>query len=451
MRTVASCRMALRHHLRLAARIVAIALLSDAATVSAQGFDDFEQEPIRYSASTPSDAVQQLEARLRAGEVQFEGSDAQIVRALLAELEVPIESQLLVFSKTSFQRPLISPSTPRALYFSDDVYVGWVPGGIVEVASIDAQLGPIFYRFDLHAPPVAEAPRLVRDASCLSCHGGQFVRGIPGVFVRSIHVEPTGEPLYRFGSLVIDEATPFEERFGGWYVTGTHGVSLHRGNTVAHVEDERLIVDEAAGANVIDLAGRFESSDYLAPGSDLVAMLVLQHQLVVHNAITRAGFQCRRLLRYQEGLQRDLHETVTSEPTYDSVVGVFDRSAQELVDALLSKGAAPLPEGGVTGDPAFQRAYAATARRDAAGESLRDLDLTTRLYRNRLSPLIDSASFAALPAPLLARVYARLAQALRRVDSDPRYAYLESPERARLVAILRETHRGLPEGWLASE
>lgn len=441
-----------RHRLHRSLRGAALVFATGGGALRAQGFDDFEQAPIRYSVSTPTDAVQRLEARLQAGELRLEGEEAEVVAALLAALEVPVASQVLVFSRTSLQRALISPSRPRALYFSDDVYVGWVPGGMVEVASVDPLLGPVFYRFDPHARAAADAPRLVRDAACLSCHGGQFVRGIPGVFARTLEVEPSGEPLYRFGSAVVGESTPFEQRFGGWYVTGTHGVARHRGNRVAHVVDEQLAVEPALAADFADpsaLAGRFETAGYLAPGSDLVALLVLQHQLDVHNAITRAGFQCRRMLAYQEGLQRDLHEPITAEPTYESVVRVFDHSAQELVDALLSKDAAPLPAGGITGDPAFQRAYAASARRSAAGDSLRDLDLATRLYRNRVSPLIDSASFAALPTALLARVYARLAHALRDADPDPRYAHLEATERARLVAILRETHSGLPVRWLA--
>jgi hypothetical protein len=417
---------------------------------SAQGFDDFEQEPIRYSATAPDDAIRKLEAQLRAGEVHLQGSDAEIVRALLAALHVPPESQTLVFSKTSFQRQEISPTRPRALYFSDDVYVGWVPGGLVEVACIDPQLGPVFYRFDPgDEPTTPAAPRFVRDQECLSCHGGQFIRGIPAVFVRSIHVDARGEPLLRFGTTLVDERTPFADLWGGWYVTGTHGSARHRGNVVERVEKEQLVAEPGASANVTDLAGRVDLRDYLARGSDLVALLVLEHQLTMHNRITRAGFQCRRMMRYQAGVQRDLHETVTDVPTYASVLGVFDHCADDVVAGLLGKEVAPLPEGGVAGDPAFQRAYLAKALRSAAGDSLRDLDLKTRLFRNRCSPLIDSDSFAALPEPLRVRIYARLAAALRDDGGDPRYAYLETPERARIVAILRATHRGLPAGWRA--
>src|SRR5690606_29845754 len=134
----------------------------------------------------------------------------------------PVESQLLVFSKTSLQRRRISPERPRALYFSDTVYVGWVPGGLTEVIIIDPQLGPVFSTFDLRDGR-REHPKLERDNDCLRCHGGNFVRDIPGIFARSLFTDETGEPLLRHGTLIVDDETPFAQRWGGWYVTGYHG------------------------------------------------------------------------------------------------------------------------------------------------------------------------------------------------------------------------------------
>jgi len=429
----------------------AVASVAAVARLAAQSGDEYEQAPIRYSATTPDDAVQRLEARLRAGEIQLAGRDSSLVRAVLEALAVPVESQLLVFSKTSLQRSRISPTSPRALYFSDDAYVGWVPGGLIEVTTIDPTLGPVFYSFDPFAEPVPDKPRFFRDEDCLRCHGGQFVRGIPSVFVRSVHTDETGEPLLRFGSEVVDDRTPFERRWGGWYVTGRHGAATHRGNVFAREEKGELVVDFGSGANVTNLAGFFNPARYLAGTSDLVALLVFEHQLAMHNAITRAGFHCRRMLHYQTSVQRDLRETVTEEPTYDSVRRVFDNAAQDVVDHLLFLEEAPLPEGGVQGDGRFEQVFARRARRCSAGGSLRDFDLETRLFRNRCSFLINSESFAALPAPLLKRIYARLEHALRPTDPDPRYAYLAAPERARIVTILRQTHPGLPQGWLAEE
>jgi hypothetical protein len=100
---------------------------------------------------------------------------------------------------------------------------------------------------------------------------------------------------------------------------------------------------------------------------------------------------------------------------------------------------------GVQGDPAFQRAFQRHARRAADGSSLKDFSLSGRIFQNRCSYLICSDSFRELPAQLKERVYERLARALKPADADPRYAYLGTAERARIVTILRETHPELRE------
>src|SRR5688572_16791685 len=80
---------------------------------------DFEQEPIRYSQSEPDNRVSRLIVRVSAGEIELTHEEHfGYLRSLLTELDVPISSQMLVFSKTSMQRDRIAPRTPRALYFT---------------------------------------------------------------------------------------------------------------------------------------------------------------------------------------------------------------------------------------------------------------------------------------------------------------------------------------------
>src|SRR5262245_33933551 len=107
----------------------------------------YEQEPFNYSSSVPRDDVSLLEKQISSGELKLGSTERQVIEALLRRLQIPLESQLLVFSRTSFQREQIRPEHPRALYFNDHCYVGWVPGGLVEITTLDAVLGPIFYTF----------------------------------------------------------------------------------------------------------------------------------------------------------------------------------------------------------------------------------------------------------------------------------------------------------------
>lgn len=406
-----------------------------AHSAAAQSSETYEQSPLNYSAAQPNDSTVSLQTRLTSGKLKFSGDGKEILLSLLRELDIPVETQTLVFSKTSFQRTRIRPEQPRAIYFSDTCYIGWVPNGLVEVAAVDPGLGPIFYSFD----PGAAQPAFVRDQDCLRCHGGTFVRGIPGVFVRSVFTDETGEPLLRFGSEVVDFRTPFTNRWGGWYVTGKHGDALHHGNVLAREKNGALIADLKQGANKSNLSGHFEPDAYPAQGSDVVALLVLEHQLAMQNTLTRASLDCRRMLAYQKNLQRDLKEPATEELVYDSVKRVFDSAAKEVVDDLLFKDEAPLPKG-LAGSPVFQTAFLAQARRARDGSSLKDFQLDGHLFKNRCSYLIYSDSFQALPEQLKKRVQTRLTHALHPTQPDERYAYLGAEERARIVQILKETH-----------
>lgn len=399
----------------------------------------YELPPFNYSATQPHDAIAKLQVRLASGELKLGGSDREIIQSLLRELRIPVESQVVVFSKTSLQRQRISPDHPRAVYFSDNCYVGWVPSGLMEVTTIDPVLGPMFYALDPAVVRTNVARGIVRDNDCMRCHGGVFVRGIPAVFVRSLFTDESGEPMLRHGSEVVDFRTPFANRWGGWYVSGKHGRALHRGNVIAREENDKLVADFKHGANVTDLSQHFDTKRYLTNTSDIVALLVLEHQTAMQNTLTRASLNCRRMLEYQKNLQRDLKEPVTEDLVYDSVRSVFDSSAREILDDLLFQGEAELPAG-LEGSPGFQQAFLAGARRTRAGASLKDFSLNGHLFQNRCSYLIYSDSFLALPVQLKRHVFERLARILKAEAPEKRYAYLSSDERARIATILRDTH-----------
>jgi hypothetical protein len=417
----------------LPAAVLAAALIIP-GRVPAQSDEAYEKPPISYSSTRPNDAVTVLESESASG-LRWTGGGKWALKRLLEEFHVPVESQVLVFSKTSFQRQAINPGRPRALYFSDNCYIGWVPDGLIEVATIDPQLGPVFYSVD----PNATQPRFVRDNNCMTCHGGQFVRGIPSLFVRSMFTGETGEPLFAYGSEVVDFRTSFTNRWGGWYVTGKHGNFLHRGNTLAREEHGQLMVDLQRGANITDLSALLQTKPYLRPDSDIVCLLVLEHQTAMQNTLTRASQDCRRMLAYQKNLQTELKEPVTESVVYDSVKHVFSAAAQQVVDDLLFKDEAELPPR-IEGAGAFQAAFCREVPRADDGSSLKDLELAGHLFKNRCSYLIYSQSFRTLPAELKRRVRSRLVHALDPATPDPRYDYIPADEKLRIAKILRQTH-----------
>lgn len=411
----------------------------------AQSTPDYEQPPVSYSATAPKDAIIALQRRLSSGALAFSGDDRAILQAVLRELQVPVESQIVVFSKTSLQRGLITPSRPRALYFSDSAYVGWVPGGLIEVTTIDPQLGPIFYSFDPQEVRGA-ARTFVRDSDCLRCHGGNFVRGVPGVFARSVVPSENGEPLLRHGSQIVDDQTPFEERWGGWYVTGYTGALNHRGNVFGSEQGDQLRF-ELTDKRPAELSGYFDTSRYLARTSDVVALLVFEHQMAMQNSLTRAAHSARKMIEYQRALQKTFGDPITDEPAFDSVKSVINSAVEDVVDHLLFRRAAALPPG-VGGGEEFRRVFPADAPRSRAGQGLKDFQLRDRLFANRCSFLIYSDTFAALPAQLKLRILDRMRAALRDDDPRGRYAYLEPDEKRRIYEILVETHPDAKARWL---
>ena len=409
--------------------------------------DEYENAPIRYSDTAPNDAAQRLESLMAAGKVKIDRTDAwTVLRDVMKQFDIPQESQVMVFSKTSKQNDRISPQTPRVVYFGDNAYVGYCLGGSIEVATIDPKLGPIFYLLDPYEVP-AKPLHFQRDNSCLSCHGGSYTPEVPGVIVRSVYPGPEGHPIMSQGSTIVDTTTPFSDRWGGWYVTGRHGSVLHRGNvTATEKNDQTINIDFKAGANVTNLAKFFDVTPYKRKQSDIVALMVLEHQTSVQNILTKANQASLRAMHMQTSLQRELGETVMSEPT-GTARRIIDHSAEDVVEALLFKDEAALPDGGIEGDPAFQTAFTKRAPQSSDGRSLKDFQLLHRLFKYRCSYMVYSLTFQHLTAPLKQTVLHRLLTILDGKDTTGQYAYLSDTERGHIRRILAETLPGAPAEW----
>lgn len=404
-------------------------------TVVAQ--DSFEAPPVSYSTSTPENCISRLQARLDAGELTLAHDDQfGYLKSVLEALHVPVESQVFVFSKTSLQLRRISPRTPRAIYFNDHVYIGFCQSGdVLEVSASDPQLGTVFY--SLGQRTTDAAPKFERQTdNCLICHSSSRTEGVPGHLVRSLYVDKGGHPLLTAGSLNVNHTTPIEQRWGGWYVTGEHGVQKHRGNLISDDEDRPEQVDNAAGQNLTSLSERFNTQRYLSPHSDIVALMVLEHQVLVQNRITSANFATRQALAYDVMMNRMLEKPAGNR--LESTTRRIHDAGDKLVDALLLVDEAPLTAT-IRGTSHFAEIFTAQAPRDSLGRSLRDLDLSRRLFQYPCSYLIQSESFAALPDDVRTYVWERLKAVLSGADESPKFAHLSAQDRQAISEILRAT------------
>ena len=400
------------------------------------------QAPIRYNTARSDDPIARLQKRIDAGKIQLDHDDRHgYLESILKILGVPISSQTLVFSKTSFQRDLIAPWKPRALYFNDDLYIGWLQGGeLLEFAAIDKKLGPVFYT--LNQEPMAK-PKFQRHTdNCLQCHEGGMTQNVPGLMIRSVYPDASGMPLFSAGTFRTTDASPFPERFGGWYVTGTHGSQRHLGNIVIRKRDDPEHLDLEPGANVTDLSSRLDTSPYLSPGSDIVALMVLSHQTQIHNLITKAGYETRIAMRDQDVMNKALHES--PDHVFDSTPRRIRGACEPLVRAMLFCEESPLTDR-IVGSSGFAKEFSAIGPRDQAGRSLRDFDLQNRLFRYPCSFLIYTDSFTALPVPARTWIFHRLGEILSGKETGKEFAHLSPADRAAIQEILAGTMKDLPD------
>ena len=414
-----------------------------ASPVSAQ-LDGFEQPPINYKTAPAENVVTALQKRIDAGRAKLKFTeDLGYLPAILKELNVPPSSQILVFSKTSFQRERITPKTPRALYFNDDVYVGFcLRGDVLEFSAVDTKLGTAFYTLD-QSPD--EKPQFDRQRdNCLTCHATSATGGAPGHLVRSVFADRYGMPVLSAGTFRTDHASPFAERWGGWYVTGTHGKQAHMGNWVVANAKNPEAEGNAGGQNVTELKSRFTVANYLTPHSDLVALLVFEHQTQAHNRIAQALIGTKQALHYEAALNKDLKEP--ADKKWDSVKRRIESAGDQLAKYLLFSGEAKL-DGPVAGTSEFAKEFAARGPFDTRGRSLREFDLKTRLFKYPCSYLIYSEPFTQLPDAIKEYVCQSMYDVLTNCDYSGAFGHLSASDRQAILEILRDTKKDLPDYW----
>lgn len=414
-----------------------------------QAFLPFADAPIYYRTSKDlTDPIAKLQKQLDQGEVQLKYEPQHgYLKSVLEALRIPINSQTLVFSKTSFQFPHITPTSPRALYFNDDIYVGQVHSSTaLEFVSFDATQGSIFYILNEEK---SDRPRFERSQlDCVQCHIASSTRSIPGVMVRSVHTSATGYQKAGTPTYTTGHESPFRERWGGWYVTGTHGKQTHMGNTLAPASKNKIESDDySSGWNVTSLKDRIDTSRYLTEHSDIVAHLVLAHQTQMHNYMTEANYRTRLDVYADRG--RNEKKGVPLDTISDITREQINRVSEELVRYLLFIDEVPL-EDEVRGTSGFAEEFSALGPRDPKGRSLRDFDLQKRIFKYPCSYLIYSEAFDAIPSLAKERIYQRLLEILSGKDQSADYASLSAENRRAILEILVATKPGLPAGFKQS-
>ncbi len=425
--------------------VSAMTILLPVAAALASGLSSswmvpLDHDAIRYTKGPVNDPVARLQQRIDSGAVKLRYEDEfGYLRSVLKELDIPLSSQVLVFSKTSFQAPRIAPRTPRALYFRDNIAVGFVrTGDVLEFAALDPNQGVMFYTLDQGR---TTHPQFDRRDVCLQCHQSSATMGVPGLVVRSIIPDRTGTPVMSLGGSITDHRSPLKDRWGGWYVEGTTGTQTHMGNAVVEDPDteERLPIAEGT-VNVTRLNRFFDTGAYLTPDSDIVALMTLEHQTQMTNLIIRVGWESRIAMYENDAINRALGEAAA---VRDSIQHRVNTAVEDLVEYALFSNEAKLtgPVKGVSGYTAeFQKA----GIRDPKGRSLHDFDLNTRMFRYPCSYMIYSEAFDAMPAVVKDRFYRRLWEVLSGRDNSPQFSHLTPADRKAILEILFATKKGLP-------
>jgi hypothetical protein len=396
-------------------------------------------------STTRNDAVARLQQQLERGTAQLEFADTTgYLPSLLKLLDVPVSSQSLVFSKTSLQSNHISPSNPRAIYFNDDVFIGWIRGAdLIEITALDPKLGAELYVLE---QTKSDKPRFQRGIGCSGCHVAGNTRFVAGPLMRSVYAGSNGSGFGEARSFITDHTSPFNERWGGWYVTGTHGSIKHLGNMFFSGDSNLDDPETLTGGNVTNLASKVDLKGYLSPHSDIVALMVMAHQTQGQNLIVWAGQETRLAVKEQEELNRDKLKNIAdwdASPKF-RVTYAIDELLKYFLFADEAKFDAP-----IKGTTTFAQDFSARGIKDKQGRALRDFDLQQRLFRYPLSYLIYTEAFDNLPTLARELFYRKLWLVLN--GQDKTFTRLQAAERKAILEILCDTKQNLPDYFYHSK
>jgi hypothetical protein len=255
-------------------------------------------------------------------------------------------------------------------------------------------------------------------------------------------------PVTSAGGFITDHSSALKDRWGGWYVSGTSGNQTHMGNAVIRdVRDDEVRAPVSQGIpNLTSLKPYFDTSAYLTPHSDIVALMTLEHQTQMDNLIIRAGWEARIAMAQNKDINKafgDPEESIRPS-TQHRIDAVVEDMLAYMLFTQETKLTAP-----VIGTSGFSEEFPKRGPRDAKGRSLRDFDLKIRMFRYPCSFMIYSDAFDGMPSIVKDRLYRRLFEVLSGKDNSAAFASLNQQDRKAILEIVRETKNGLPSYWLA--
>ena len=403
---------------------MALMMLGQVSGIGAPKWADLDRPEHDYWNRPLNDKFTQLKDQLEAGKLPLNyRSEKTFLVSLLKALDIPASSQVMAFSTTSLQLRLINVRNPRAIYFNEDIYIGYIPGGRIEVVALHPELGGIFYIFDI--PRGRKTVRVERSTRCMNCHADEDTGNVPGLLAKSVISGPNGGSLRAFRIGKSGHGIPYSERFGGWHVTGDGSLTNHHGNLTGRYSNGELLTFPAEPGR------KFVWSKYATRTSDILAHLVFEHQIGFVNRVLEAGYRTRSYLREDSGKLTAEHKKALAE------------QADRLVRYILFADEPTLPADGLRGDDAFKKDFIAAGKAQGEFAALRAFDLRTRMFNLRCSYMIGSSVFTGLPDEMKRRIFARMRKALSTDAPDPAFGYLPEDEKCAILEILVKALPGI--------
>ena len=202
------------------------------------------------------------------------------------------------------------------------------------------------------------------------------------------------------------------------------------------IRRSRPELDTTDSHNLTSLAGKVNLDGYMSQTSDIVALMVLEHQTRMTNLIVRIGWETR--VAEQEG------------KLAEAAFARIDAGIDEMAAYMLFAEETPLKDP-VEGVSTFTKTFPQRGPRDKQGRSLRDFDLKTRMFRYPLSYMIYNEAFDAMPDWARERIYQKLFDVLTGKNTSDRFARISMADRRAVLEIVRDTKSGLPGYWKTAQ